>query len=70
MAGSKFCKILNAGISVHSGPHVVGCTDIMVGRTKEGTLMRLYYPSKVMDLMVSCPVELARAILSTNFFYI
>lgn len=42
-------------ISTHTpvpqGPHVVGCTDIMVGRTKDGTLMRLYYPSKTTDLM-------------------
>nr|XP_027220091.1 platelet-activating factor acetylhydrolase 2, cytoplasmic-like isoform X1 [Penaeus vannamei]XP_027220092.1 platelet-activating factor acetylhydrolase 2, cytoplasmic-like isoform X1 [Penaeus vannamei] len=35
---------------VPQGPHVVGCADILVGKTAEGTLMRLFYPSKVKDL--------------------
>ncbi|KAK3849897.1 hypothetical protein Pcinc_043366, partial [Petrolisthes cinctipes] len=35
---------------IPQGPHVVGCTDIMVGRNREGTLMRLYYPSKFKEL--------------------
>lgn len=39
---------------VPQGPHVVGCVDIMMGRTKEGTLMRLYYPCKVTNLQAEC----------------
>ncbi|KAK4299482.1 hypothetical protein Pmani_028239 [Petrolisthes manimaculis] len=35
---------------IPQGPHVVGCTDIMVGRNREGTLMRLYYPAKCKEL--------------------
>ncbi|XP_063079532.1 platelet-activating factor acetylhydrolase isoform X2 [Engraulis encrasicolus] len=27
-----------------SGPHQVGCTDLMVGHTIQGTFLRLYYP--------------------------
>lgn len=27
-----------------NGPHQVGCTDLMVGHTIEGTFLRLYYP--------------------------
>lgn len=50
MAGKSYSKFSNH-TPIPQGPHVVGCTDIMVGRTREGTLMRLYYPSKDMDLM-------------------
>ncbi|XP_042222416.1 platelet-activating factor acetylhydrolase-like isoform X2 [Homarus americanus] len=50
MAG-KPCPRFSNHTPLPQGPHVVGCTDIMIGRTKEGTLMRLYYPSKVTDLM-------------------
>ena len=28
-----------------SGPLVVGCCDVMIGKSKEGTLMRLFYPT-------------------------
>ncbi|XP_045116466.1 platelet-activating factor acetylhydrolase-like isoform X2 [Portunus trituberculatus] len=35
---------------IPQGPHVVGCVDIMMGRCKDGTLMRLYYPCKVSNL--------------------
>ncbi|KAG7168770.1 Platelet-activating factor acetylhydrolase-like [Homarus americanus] len=45
MAG-KPCPRFSNHTPLPQGPHVVGCTDIMIGRTKEGTLMRLYYPSK------------------------
>ncbi|XP_018021238.2 platelet-activating factor acetylhydrolase isoform X2 [Hyalella azteca] len=33
-----------------SGPLVVGCTDIMIGRTKEGSLLRLFYPTDAKEL--------------------
>ncbi|XP_069169592.1 platelet-activating factor acetylhydrolase [Procambarus clarkii] len=32
------------------GPYVVGCIDVMIGRTRKGTLMRVYYPSRLSDL--------------------
>ncbi|CAL4194651.1 unnamed protein product [Meganyctiphanes norvegica] len=32
-------------------PHVVGCSDIMIGRNKEGTLMRLFYPCTAQNIM-------------------
>ncbi|XP_076042589.1 platelet-activating factor acetylhydrolase-like isoform X2 [Oratosquilla oratoria] len=35
---------------IPQGPYVVGCSDVMVGRTKEGTLMRLFYPSSLTDI--------------------
>ncbi|KAK7077113.1 Platelet-activating factor acetylhydrolase [Halocaridina rubra] len=49
MASSFFQKYRNH-TPLPQGPYVVGCTDIMVGKTKEGSFMRLYYPSKVTDL--------------------
>ncbi|KAF2362123.1 Platelet-activating factor acetylhydrolase-like [Trinorchestia longiramus] len=33
-----------------SGPLIVGCADIMIGRTKEGTLLRLFYPTNAKEL--------------------
>ncbi|XP_053646031.1 platelet-activating factor acetylhydrolase isoform X3 [Cherax quadricarinatus] len=50
MAG-KTCSRFTNHTPLPQGPHVVGATDIMIGRTKDGTLMRLYYPSKLTDLM-------------------
>ncbi|XP_066962919.1 platelet-activating factor acetylhydrolase-like isoform X4 [Macrobrachium rosenbergii] len=48
---SSFFQRYKSHIPVPKGPFVVGCTDIMVGRSKEGTLMRLYYPTNVTDPM-------------------
>ncbi|XP_045620318.1 platelet-activating factor acetylhydrolase isoform X1 [Procambarus clarkii] len=50
MAGKTGSKFTNH-TPLPQGPFVVGCTDVMIGRTKEGTLMRVYYPSKLTDLM-------------------
>ncbi|GAA6093807.1 platelet-activating factor acetylhydrolase [Tachysurus ichikawai] len=37
------------GIPRGKGPHQVGCTDLMVGHTVQGTFFRLYYPCQAQD---------------------
>lgn len=37
------------GIPAGKGPHQVGCTDLMVGHTVQGTFFRLYYPCQTSE---------------------
>ncbi|XP_062858120.1 platelet-activating factor acetylhydrolase [Trichomycterus rosablanca] len=42
--GNSSGHIDRLGIPPGKGPHQVGCTDLMLGHTVQGTLFRLYYP--------------------------
>ncbi|XP_066532909.1 platelet-activating factor acetylhydrolase isoform X2 [Hoplias malabaricus] len=39
----------NLGIPSGKGPHQVGCSDLMVGHTVQGTFFRLYYPCQTSE---------------------
>uniref|UniRef100_A0A4W4EPS0 Platelet-activating factor acetylhydrolase n=2 Tax=Electrophorus electricus TaxID=8005 RepID=A0A4W4EPS0_ELEEL len=41
-------NVHNLGIPPGKGPHEVGCTDLMVGHTVQGTFLRLYYPCQTL----------------------
>ena len=40
-------------LPVGSGPHTVGCFDMMFDHTAKGTFVRLYYPVQPTDVFVS-----------------
>uniref|UniRef100_A0AAY4F015 Platelet-activating factor acetylhydrolase n=1 Tax=Denticeps clupeoides TaxID=299321 RepID=A0AAY4F015_9TELE len=43
------CSGHDFSIPPGKGPHHVGCTDLMVGHTVEGTFFRLYYPCQLSE---------------------
>lgn len=44
-------------LPVGSGPHTVGCLDLMFDHTATGTFVRLYYPTQPTDVFVSTTIN-------------
>lgn len=40
-------------VPLPTGPHTVGCTDLMTSYLKFGVFVRMYYPSKDSGILVS-----------------
>ncbi|XP_017575673.1 platelet-activating factor acetylhydrolase [Pygocentrus nattereri] len=47
--GNASCHNNHLGIPAGKGPHQVGCADLMVGHTVQGTFFRLYYPCQTSE---------------------